>query len=96
MSPLLRYPSVEAWRADGVNFLGASEAAAILGKSPWEDALGVYARKTGLVAPKEETLGLKVEPLSQEAIQRFKLTAKTGLLVTDVAAGSSGAETGAA
>jgi serine protease Do len=42
------------------------------------------------VAPREEMLGLKVEPLTPESAQRFKLTAKAGVLVTDVAAGSSG------
>ncbi len=46
------------------------------------------------VGPKEEMLGLKVEPLGPEAAQRFKLTAKSGLLVTDVAAGSSGEAAG--
>ncbi len=44
--------------------------------------------------PKEETLGLTVEPLTPEASQRFQLTAKSGVVVTDVAAGSSGEQAG--
>ncbi len=44
--------------------------------------------------PKEETLGLTVEPLTPEATQRLKLTAKNGVLVVDVVPGSSGAEAG--
>src|SRR5262245_21724311 len=58
-----------------------------IGEQPGEEAVAA-------VAPKEEMLGLKVEPLTPEAAQRFKLTAKTGLLVTDVAAGSSGEAAG--
>src|SRR6266508_1819160 len=44
--------------------------------------------------PKEETLGLTVEPLTPEASQRFQLTAKSGVVVTDVAPGSSGEQAG--
>jgi len=44
--------------------------------------------------PREETLGLTVEPLTPEASQRFKLTAKAGVVVTDVAPGSSGDQAG--
>ena len=44
--------------------------------------------------PREETLGLTVEPLTPEASQRFKLTAKAGLVVTEVAPGSSGDQAG--
>src|SRR5215469_16457241 len=44
--------------------------------------------------PKEETLGLTLEPLTPEATQRFKLTAAAGLVVTDVAPGSSGDKAG--
>jgi Do/DeqQ family serine protease len=58
-----------------------------LGEQPGEEK--VAAAPAG-----EEMLGLKVEPLTPEAAQRFKLTAKTGVLVTDVAAGSSGEAAG--
>jgi Do/DeqQ family serine protease len=44
--------------------------------------------------PKEESLGLTIEPLTPEAVQRFRLTAKSGVVVTDVAAGSSGEQAG--
>jgi serine protease Do len=54
-----------------------------VGEQPGEE-------KVVAAAPQEEMLGLKVEPLSPETAQRFKLTAKSGLLVTDVASGSSG------
>jgi serine protease Do/serine protease DegQ len=46
------------------------------------------------VAPKEETLGLTLEPLTPEAAERFKLTARSGVLVTDVAPASSGEQAG--
>src|SRR5262245_16464545 len=58
-----------------------------IGEQPGEEAVAA-------VAPKEEMLGLKVEPLTSEAAQRFKLTAKAGLLVTDVTSGSSGEAAG--
>lgn len=45
-------------------------------------------------APKEEMLGLKVELVTPETAQRFKLTAKSGVLVTEVANGSSGEAAG--
>ena len=54
-----------------------------IGEQPGEETVAA-------VAPKEEMLGLQVEPLTPESAQRFKLTAKAGVLVTDVAAGSSG------
>src|SRR2546428_541812 len=44
--------------------------------------------------PREETLGLTVEALTPEASQRFKLTAKAGVVGTDVAPGSSGDQAG--
>ena len=50
--------------------------------------------KVVAAAASEEMLGLKVEALTPEAGQRFKLTAKTGVLVTDVASGSSGEAAG--
>jgi serine protease Do len=44
--------------------------------------------------PKEETLGLTVETLTPEMVQRFKLTAKSGVVVTEVAPDSSGDQAG--
>ena len=54
-----------------------------IGEQPGEETVAA-------VAPREEMLGLKVEPLTPESAQRFKLTAKAGVVVTDVATGSSG------
>jgi S1-C subfamily serine protease len=58
-----------------------------VGEQPGEE-------KVAVSSPREEMLGLKVEPLTPEAAQRFKLTAKAGVLVTDVASGSSGEAAG--
>ena len=58
-----------------------------VGEQPGEETAAVPQ-------PKEETLGLTLEPLSPEATQRFKLTAAAGLVVTDVAPGSSGDKAG--
>jgi Do/DeqQ family serine protease len=44
--------------------------------------------------PAEEPLGLTVEPLTPEATQRFKLTARSGVVVTDVEPGSSADQAG--
>ncbi len=44
--------------------------------------------------PAKETLGLTVEPLTPEATQRFRLTARSGVVVTDVAPGSSADQAG--
>ena len=44
--------------------------------------------------PKEETLGLTVEPLTPEASRQFKLTTSSGVVVTAVAPGSSGEQAG--
>jgi serine protease Do len=45
-------------------------------------------------ATAQETLGLTVEPLTPELGDRFRLTARSGVVVTDVARGSSGDEAG--
>jgi serine protease Do len=44
--------------------------------------------------PREERLGLTVEPLTQEAAERYGLTARSGVVVTAVKPGSAGAEAG--
>lgn len=43
------------WLQQRMAFIGASEAAAIMGASRYEDALSVYLRKRGLAPEKEET-----------------------------------------
>ena len=44
--------------------------------------------------PAGETLGLTIEPLTPEASQRFRLTTRSGVVVTDVAPGSAGEQAG--
>src|SRR5262245_1725038 len=57
-----------------------------IGEQPGEEV--VAATST------EETLGLTVEPLTPEAAQRSKLNAQAGVIVSDVAPGSSGEQAG--
>src|SRR4051794_32384551 len=67
-------------RVGGRGGLGASECAAALGLSPFETALGLWARKTGRVPEPEESeameLGLLLEPVVAELYCR-----RTGLLL---------------
>ncbi|PWU25647.1 MAG: peptidase, partial [Candidatus Rokuibacteriota bacterium] len=58
-----------------------------IGEQPGEETAAT-------VEPKEDTLGLIVEPLTPDLGQQFQLTAKSGVVVTDVTPGSSGAEAG--
>ncbi|HEX4996258.1 MAG TPA: DegQ family serine endoprotease [Methylomirabilota bacterium] len=44
--------------------------------------------------PREERLGLTVEPLTVDTAERFGLSARAGVVVTDVKPGSAGAEAG--
>jgi putative phage-type endonuclease len=78
----------EVWLAERNKGIGASEAAAILGLSPWESPLSVYARKLGaLQATKEETeamrWGTKLEPLILEEFGREtgRDVARDGVLI---------------
>jgi Do/DeqQ family serine protease len=58
-----------------------------IGEQPGEETAAT-------IGPREETLGLTVEPLTPELTERFKLTAKAGVVVTEVASGSSGEQAG--
>ena len=58
-----------------------------IGEQPGEEVVAA-------APPSEETLGLTVEPLTPEATQRFKLTTQAGVIVSDVAPGSSGEQAG--
>ena len=58
-----------------------------VGEQPTEEALA--AAESG-----DEILGLTVEPLTPETAQQHRLSARSGLLVTEVAPGSAGAEAG--
>ena len=46
------------------------------------------------VAPREEGFGLTVEAVSPETVERFGLSARAGVVVTEVAPGSAAAEAG--
>lgn len=51
----------EAQRKERVGYIGASDAAAILGMSRWKSRLDVWAEKTGLVVPEDLSDKLQVE-----------------------------------
>jgi putative phage-type endonuclease len=61
----------DSWLAERRTGIGASEAAAAMGLSPYESPLGLYLRKTGAVPDAEETeamrWGTRLEPLLAEA-----------------------------
>ncbi len=44
-------PTREEWLAERMTGIGASESAAVLGESPWQSAMGVWAEKTGNAEP---------------------------------------------
>lgn len=63
------------WLKQRMAFVGASEAAAIMGASKYEDALSVYLRKRGLAPEKEETEPMRwgkllEAPIAQEFAER--------------------------
>ncbi|HYB42201.1 MAG TPA: PDZ domain-containing protein, partial [Candidatus Methylomirabilis sp.] len=58
-----------------------------IGEQPGEETVAT-------AQPREETLGLAIEPLTPEMGERFKLSARSGVVVTDVAPGSSGDQAG--
>ncbi len=58
-----------------------------VGEQPTEEAIATAPRK-------EDTLGLSVEPLTPEGAQRYGLSATSGVVVTEVAPGSSGDDAG--
>lgn len=66
----ITYPSRDAWIAARSEGIGASEAAAILGISPWQSPYALWAQKLGIVDPPVESdamrWGLKLEPLIAE------------------------------
>lgn len=48
-----------AWEADRRNYIGASDAAAVLGLSPWATPIDVWLQKTGRGAPKPQTIATR-------------------------------------
>lgn len=63
-------PDTDEWLAERKLHIGASEAAAACGLSPWRQPLDVYLEKRGLAEPREETaamrLGKRLEPVIAE------------------------------
>ena len=74
------YPKTPDWFKSRKNSIGASEAAAACGLSPWEQPLDIYLRKTGQVGEKEQTdamrLGLLLEPI---VIEEYAIRNKRGI-----------------
>lgn len=52
-------PGSPEWHAARENALGGSEAAAMLGLSPWESPYSLWHRKAGLIGPVEQTDAMK-------------------------------------
>lgn len=77
------YPSLEAWLDARRNGIGASDAAAILGVSPWKGPFGLYVEKLGLrpIDPAETEAmewGKRLEPFVAQAYAE-----KTGRTLVD-------------
>lgn len=66
-----------AWRRTG---LGASDAAAVLGISPWKSRWALYAEKVGLVTDDEDSEAMESGRMLEPAIAPW-FTARTGLYV---------------
>lgn len=75
-------PSREAWLRARRGGIGASDAAAVVGCSPYQSTLGLWGEKTGRVAPQEPVdmdaveMGRLLEPIVLERLRQ-----KTGLWV---------------
>ena len=85
-----RVAAVEPGRPAGVKVIRDRAPATLtvdVGEQPGEEALTAALQK-------EQGLGLTVEPLTAEAAQKFNLTVRSGIVVTEVAPGSSGAAAG--
>jgi serine protease Do len=82
--------AVEPGRATPVTVIRDKQRAPLtvkIGEQPGEETVAT-------IEGKEETLGLTVEPLTPEMNERFQLTARSGVIVTDVVPGSSGDRAG--
>lgn len=69
--------SREEWLALRKERIGGSDAAAIVGLSPWASAYSVWAEKTGKVPPKEETEAMRQGTDLEEYVAR-RFAEKTG------------------
>jgi putative phage-type endonuclease len=61
----------EEWLASRRNGIGASEAAAVLGLSPWSSPAEIRSRKKGLIPEQEDSLRLKVGRLLEEPVAQL-------------------------
>ena len=73
----------ERWLENRKKGIGASEAAAVLGISPWSSPVEVWARKRGLIPEMEDNERLKTgrdfeEPIAQLYADREKVTLTGG------------------
>ena len=70
--PYVLYPSREAWMEHFRDGIGASEAAAVLGVSPWKSNVALWEEKVGLTVPEDigdkpyVRYGTEAEPLLRE------------------------------
>ena len=62
--------SREAWLAARKNYITASDAAAVLGMSPWRSRMEVWQDKRGMGLPVEETERMRLGRLLEPAILR--------------------------
>lgn len=69
----LHFDDREGWLKERASHLQASDAAPILGLSPWTTAAEVYDEKTGMAQPKDISdkpyvqYGIEMEPVAREA-----------------------------
>lgn len=75
-------PTDPAWHAARRTFIGASEAAAVLGVSRWATALDVWALKVGLVDPQPDNISMSLGRELEDWIAR-QWQARTGHQVTN-------------
>lgn len=59
------------WLIERKKGIGASEAAAVLGISPWSSPVGVWAEKKGLAPPIEDNFRLKLGRLLEEPVAQL-------------------------
>lgn len=75
------YPTKEAWLAERQKRLGASEAAAALGLSPYDTPLQLWLRKTGRLPAQPETPAMKRGRMLEPAVAEW-YAEETGRKVT--------------
>lgn len=71
MSAALEVVDRAAWLSDRMGGVGASEAAAAIGVSPYETPLSLYLRKLGLADPPEETEAMRLGTLLEPVVGRL-------------------------